>query len=159
MAKLTPPKRERTYICDFRRCRLNVRLCARIQPLLPGHKYRFFLFLVAVLWRLEWNQKLGVKDLRIFQEIVPFSLLILMWVFWKVIYEEFCFLLSSSSNPPTHFVLIHLIQQKHSSQGIPYAIFVAWELRECNMIEKPDIKKYWFWRLCVLYNWVKINIF
>ena len=37
-----------TYICDFRRCRLNVRLIARIQPLLPGHKYRLFLFLVAV---------------------------------------------------------------------------------------------------------------
>ena len=27
------------YICDFSRCRLNVRLCARIQPLLRGHKY------------------------------------------------------------------------------------------------------------------------
>ena len=38
------------YICDFRRYRLNVRLTARIQSLLPGHKYRVFLFLVAVLW-------------------------------------------------------------------------------------------------------------
>ena len=28
------------YICDFSRCRLNVRLPARIQPLLRGHKYR-----------------------------------------------------------------------------------------------------------------------
>ena len=27
------------YICDFSRCRLNVRLCARIHPLLRGHKY------------------------------------------------------------------------------------------------------------------------
>ena len=47
-AKETPPEREITYICDFRRCRLNVRLSARIQPLLPDHKYRLFLFLVAV---------------------------------------------------------------------------------------------------------------
>ena len=38
-AKQTPLERE-TYICDFRRCRLNVRLNARIQPLLRGHKYR-----------------------------------------------------------------------------------------------------------------------
>ena len=28
------------YICDFSCCRLNVRLPARIQPLLRGHKYR-----------------------------------------------------------------------------------------------------------------------
>ena len=42
IANETPPEREITYICDFRRCRLNVRLTARIQPLLPGHKYRFF---------------------------------------------------------------------------------------------------------------------
>ena len=28
------------YICDFSRCRLNVRLTACIQPLLRGHKYR-----------------------------------------------------------------------------------------------------------------------
>ena len=27
------------HICDFSRCRLNVRLCARIHPLLRGHKY------------------------------------------------------------------------------------------------------------------------
>ena len=52
-ARLTPSERERIYICDFRRCRLNVRLSARIQPLLPDHKYRFFLFLRAVLWLLE----------------------------------------------------------------------------------------------------------
>ena len=44
MAKETPSERERIYICDFRRCRLNVRGGARIQLLLPGHKYRFFLF-------------------------------------------------------------------------------------------------------------------
>ena len=28
------------YICDFSRCRLNVRLTACIRPLLRGHKYR-----------------------------------------------------------------------------------------------------------------------
>ena len=30
------------YICDFSRGRLNVRLYARIQPLLRGHKYSLF---------------------------------------------------------------------------------------------------------------------
>ena len=37
------PKREHTtipYICDFSRCRFNVRLTACIRPLLRGHKYR-----------------------------------------------------------------------------------------------------------------------
>ena len=33
------------HICDFSRCRLNVRLCARIQPLLRGHKYGLFILL------------------------------------------------------------------------------------------------------------------
>lgn len=37
-------------ICDFRRGVLNVRLAARIQHLLPGHKYRGFGFLASVLW-------------------------------------------------------------------------------------------------------------
>ena len=36
----TPPEKERLYICDFSHGRLNVRLSARIQPLLRGHKYR-----------------------------------------------------------------------------------------------------------------------
>ncbi len=56
VAKETPSERERIYICDFRRCRLNARLYARIQPLLPGHKYRFFLFLRAVLRLSKQNQ-------------------------------------------------------------------------------------------------------
>ena len=47
-AKLTPTGRERDHICDFSRCRLNVRLTAHIQPLLRGHKYGFFLFQRAV---------------------------------------------------------------------------------------------------------------
>ena len=34
------PENEKRYICDFSRCRLNVRLTACIQPLLRGHKYR-----------------------------------------------------------------------------------------------------------------------
>ena len=36
------PEKERLYICDFSHGRLNVRLSARIQPLLRGHKYRVF---------------------------------------------------------------------------------------------------------------------
>ena len=44
MAKRTPTERERKHICDFSRCVLNTRLRARIQTLLRGHKYAFFLF-------------------------------------------------------------------------------------------------------------------
>ena len=40
----TPTERERKHICDFSRCGLNARLVARIQTLLRGHKYAFFLF-------------------------------------------------------------------------------------------------------------------
>lgn len=35
------------YICDFRRVALNVRSSARIQHLLPGHRYRLYSFLAA----------------------------------------------------------------------------------------------------------------
>ena len=38
----TPSEKETDYICDFSRGRLNVRLYARIQPLLRGHKYSLF---------------------------------------------------------------------------------------------------------------------
>ena len=39
-AKETPTGNIISYICDFSRCRLNVRLTACIQPLLRGYKYR-----------------------------------------------------------------------------------------------------------------------
>ena len=38
------------HICDFSRCRLNVRLTAYIQPLLRGHKYALFILQRAVFW-------------------------------------------------------------------------------------------------------------
>ena len=44
------------YICDFSRCRLNVRLCARIHPLLRGHKYSVLSLFGSCLWLLEQNQ-------------------------------------------------------------------------------------------------------
>ena len=43
----TPSEKETDYICDFSRGRLNVRLYARIQPLLRGHKYGLFIFQVG----------------------------------------------------------------------------------------------------------------
>ena len=51
-----------TYICDFRHYRLNVRLTAHIQPLLPGHKYRLFLFLRAVCWSPMQTQNLYIRE-------------------------------------------------------------------------------------------------
>ena len=51
-------------------------------------------------------------------------------------------------------------QPENRSPRIKSSIFVVWELRDYNKIlEKADMKSYWFWRLCVLYNWVKINNF
>ena len=49
------------YICDFSRCRLNVRLPARIQPLLRGHKYRFFSSLRAVFGWTELETTARLK--------------------------------------------------------------------------------------------------
>ena len=40
------------YICDFRRGVLNVRLRARIQHLLPDHKYRVWDSQTSVSWLL-----------------------------------------------------------------------------------------------------------
>ena len=44
MAKRTPTERERKHICDFSCGGLNARLRTRVQTLLRGHKYAFFLF-------------------------------------------------------------------------------------------------------------------
>ena len=57
-AKETPLEKEITYICDFRRYRLNVRLTARIQPLLRGHKYRVSAFFGSCLLAVEVKSEL-----------------------------------------------------------------------------------------------------
>ncbi|EEG38025.1 hypothetical protein EUBHAL_00093 [Anaerobutyricum hallii DSM 3353] len=44
----TKPERLYSYICDFSRGVLNARLCARIQHLLPGHRYKNIISLVSV---------------------------------------------------------------------------------------------------------------
>ena len=54
---------KRTYICDFSRCRLNVRLTARIQPLLRGHKYRVLSLFGSCLWLPKQNPNLFWRDL------------------------------------------------------------------------------------------------
>ena len=41
------------YICDFSRGGLNVRLSARIQTLLRGHKYALFIFRSSARWQLR----------------------------------------------------------------------------------------------------------
>ncbi|MFQ7824554.1 MAG: hypothetical protein ACLRH4_06450, partial [Anaerobutyricum hallii] len=41
---------KRLYICDFSRGGLDVRLCARIQTLLRGHKYRGAFLFEGCLW-------------------------------------------------------------------------------------------------------------
>ena len=51
------------YIGDFSRCRLNVRLTARIQPLLRGHKYRVLSLFGSCLWLPKQNPNLFWRDL------------------------------------------------------------------------------------------------
>ena len=51
------------YICDFSRCRLNVRLTARIQSLLRGHKYRVLSLFGSCLWLPKQNPNLFWRDL------------------------------------------------------------------------------------------------
>ena len=51
------PEKERLYICDFSHGRLNVRLSARIQPLLRGHKYRVFSSLGSVFGDIKGKKR------------------------------------------------------------------------------------------------------
>ena len=55
------PEKERLYICDFSHGRLNVRLSARIQPLLRGHKYRVFSSLGSVFGDTKGKKQPKVK--------------------------------------------------------------------------------------------------
>ena len=57
------PRKPIPYICDFSRCRLNVRLTARIQPLLRGHKYRVLSLFGSCLWLPKQNPNLFWRDL------------------------------------------------------------------------------------------------
>ena len=90
------------YICDFSRCRLNVRLTAYIQPLLQGHKYRVWSLLGSCLWRLEENQNSCWRDLRGFRRL---------WLFKKSNLKRLTFkLLSLCYNNKLSFkhALIHM---------------------------------------------------
>ena len=72
----------------------------------------------------------------------------------KFSFSDSFILLSSPTNLSTNL----LGQPRNRSVRIQSSIFVVWELRDYNkMLEKADMKSYWFWRFCVLYNWVKIN--
>ena len=51
------------YICDFSRCRLNVRLTARIQPLLRGHKYRVSAFFGSCLLAAHANSEFILRKI------------------------------------------------------------------------------------------------
>lgn len=58
------PEKERLYICDFSHGRLNVRLSARIQPLLRDHKYRVFPSLGSVFGDTKGKKQPKVKKKR-----------------------------------------------------------------------------------------------
>ena len=59
--KQTNPERKIKHICGFSRYRLNVRLTARIHPLLRGHKYVLFFFLGSVCWPSMQTQNLYIQ--------------------------------------------------------------------------------------------------
>ena len=56
-------REDNPYICDFSRGGLNVRLRARIQTLLRGHKYDLFIFQQADLGWI-WGIKQRKEDLK-----------------------------------------------------------------------------------------------
>ena len=51
------------YICDFSRCRLNVRLTACIQPLLRGHKYRVSALFGSCLLAVHANSEFILRKI------------------------------------------------------------------------------------------------
>jgi len=57
------PRKPIPYICDFSRCRLNVRLTARIQPLLRGHKYRVSAFFGSCLLAAHANSEFILRKI------------------------------------------------------------------------------------------------
>ena len=60
------------YICDFSRCRLNVRLTAYIQPLLRGHKYRVWSLFGSCLWLPKQIQNLFLERFEGRQMVMAF---------------------------------------------------------------------------------------
>ena len=101
------------YICDFSRCRLNVRLTACIRPLLRGHKYRvsalFGSCLLAAhanagfILRKIWGRLQTVVTLRGVGILICHynnSLCVNPTGFYS---PNILYLLSSFSNPPTDF--------------------------------------------------------
>ena len=101
------------YICDFSRCRLNVRLTACIQPLLRGHKYRvsalFGSCLLAAhansgfILRKIWGRLQTVVTLRGVGILICHynnSLCVNPTGFYS---PNILYLLSFFSNPPTDF--------------------------------------------------------
>ena len=112
-AKRRSPRETIPYICDFSRCRLNVRLTARIQPLLRGHKYRvsalFGNCLLAAhansgfILRKIWGRLQTVVTLRGVGILICHynnSLCVNPTGFYS---PNILYLLSSFSNPPTDF--------------------------------------------------------
>ena len=66
----------------------------------------------------------------------------------------FLSLLISSTNLSTNLPG----QPGNRSPRIKSSIFVVWELRDYNkMLEKADMKSYWFWLSCTKHKVVKIN--
>ena len=101
------------YICDFSRCRLNVRLTACIQPLLRGHKYRVSALFGSCLLAAHANSEFILRKIwgRL-QTVVTLqgvgilichynnSLCVNPTGFYS---PNILYLLSSFSNPPTDF--------------------------------------------------------
>ena len=126
-------------------------LSACIQPLLRGHKYALFIKR-GLCFGWGWNCYLLLEGFEDAPEGYSFR----CNCFLKDWLELLLSLLTSSPNLSTNLPG----QPENRSLRIKSSIFVVWELRDYNKIlEKADMKRYWFWRLCVLYNWVKINTF
>ena len=88
------------YICDFSCCRLNVRLPARIQPLLRGHKYRVLSLFGSCLWQLSQIQILFLDEfegdfrrLLLYEKLTVWKVnfQIIRTIYFKINLDSSCF--------------------------------------------------------------------
>ena len=92
------------YICDFSRCRLNVRLTACIQPLLRGHKYRVSALFGSCLLAAHANSGFILRKIwGGLQPVVTFWEIEISVNPIKFHFSELLHLLSSSPNPSNWF--------------------------------------------------------
>ena len=130
-AKETPSVRQIKHICDFSRCRLNVRVKALASNLCSEATNMLYLSYRGLCFGWGWNCYLLLEGFEDAPEGYSFR----CNCFLKDWLELLLSLLTSSTN-----LSINLPRQpENRSPRIKSSIFVVWELRDYNKIlEKAD---------------------